>query len=102
MEQDRFIGDAPHPWDCDIVAEWENPRRWWRPQWGARVALAELYDIGLGFDPAWQPLLANVSPSTVQSGSVLEATGSRFKGISEASGGNVSKIPLPTIRWFNC
>jgi hypothetical protein len=49
---------------------------------------AELYDIGLGFDPAWQPLLTNVSPSTVPSGSALTASGSRFKGISEASGGN--------------
>jgi N-acetylneuraminic acid mutarotase len=49
---------------------------------------AELYDAGLGFDPAWRPLLTNVSPSIVQSGSALTASGSRFKGLSEASGGN--------------
>jgi hypothetical protein len=51
----------------------------------------ELYSIGLGFDPAWQPLLNNVSPSIVPSGSMLTASGSRFKGISEASGGNGSQ-----------
>jgi hypothetical protein len=49
---------------------------------------AELYNIGLGFDPSWQPVITNVSPSTVPSGSALTASGSRFKGISEASGGN--------------
>jgi len=49
---------------------------------------AELYDPGLAFDPAWQPLLINVSPAIVPSGSALIASGSRFKGISEASGGN--------------
>ena len=49
---------------------------------------AELYDQGLGFDPSWQPLLTTVSPSPLLSGSALTASGSRFKGISEASGGN--------------
>jgi large repetitive protein len=52
---------------------------------------AELYDVGLGFDPNWHPLLTNVSPSIVPSGSALTVTGSRFKGISEASGGNGSQ-----------
>jgi hypothetical protein len=55
---------------------------------GPIVSSAELYDVGLGFDPAWQPLLTNISPSTVPNGSALTASGSRFKGISEASGGN--------------
>jgi hypothetical protein len=49
---------------------------------------AELYDQGLGFDSNWQPLLTTVSPSILQSGSSLTASGSRFKGVSEASGGN--------------
>ena len=49
---------------------------------------AELYDQGLGFDSNWQPLLTTVSPSILSSGSSLTASGSRFKGISEASGGN--------------
>jgi hypothetical protein len=48
----------------------------------------ELYDQGLGFDPNWQPLLTTVSPPILQNGSSLTASGSRFKGISEASGGN--------------
>ncbi len=55
---------------------------------GAYLSSAKLYDPGLGFDPSWQPLLATVSPSVVPGGSSLTASGSRFKGISEASGGN--------------
>jgi hypothetical protein len=55
------------------------------------LSSAELYDVGLGFDPAWQPLLTSVSPSTVSSRSALTAFGSHFKGISEASGGNGSQ-----------
>jgi Putative Ig domain/Galactose oxidase, central domain/Kelch motif len=53
-----------------------------------RLSSSELYDQGLGFQPAWQPLLTTVSPSPLMSGSALTASGSRFKGISEASGGN--------------
>ncbi len=53
-----------------------------------RLSSAELYDQGLGFDPSWQPLLTAVSPSILHSGSELTASGSLFKGISEASGGN--------------
>jgi hypothetical protein len=49
---------------------------------------AELYDQGLGFDSNWQPLLTTVSRSILQSGDSLMASGSGFKGISEASGGN--------------
>jgi len=49
---------------------------------------AELFDQGLGFDSSWQPLLSTVLPSILQNGSELTASGSRFKGISEASGGN--------------
>ncbi len=52
------------------------------------LSSAELYDPGLGFDPTWQPLLTMVSPSILPSGSELTASGSQFKGISEASGGN--------------
>jgi hypothetical protein len=51
------------------------------------LSSAELYDPGLGFDPNWQPLLTTVSPLIVP-GSELTASGSRFQGISEASGGN--------------
>ena len=54
---------------------------------GPALSSAELYDPGLGFDPGWQPLLTMVTPLIVQ-GSELTASGSRFQGISEASGGN--------------
>ena len=54
---------------------------------GLLVSSAELYDQGLGFDPNWQPLLTTVS-SFILPGSELTASGSRFQGISEASGGN--------------
>jgi Galactose oxidase, central domain/Kelch motif len=55
---------------------------------GIALSSAELYDQGLGFDPSWQALLTTVSPSILHSGSELTASGSLFKGISEASGGN--------------
>jgi hypothetical protein len=49
---------------------------------------AELYDVGLGFiRPDWQPQIA-AATSPLISGSRLMLTGSRFKGISQASGGN--------------
>src|SRR5437762_1335140 len=54
---------------------------------GPALSSTELYDPGLGFNPGWQPLLAMVTPLIVQ-GSELTASGSRFQGISEASGGN--------------
>jgi hypothetical protein len=61
------------------------------------LSSAEVYDPGLGFDPNWQPVLTTVSPSPIFSGT-LTASGSRFKGISEAAGGNVqnssSNYPL--------
>ena len=52
------------------------------------LSSAELYDPGLGFIVSWQPLLTTVSPPIVPNGGALTASGSRFKGISEASGGN--------------
>src|SRR5262249_23146394 len=51
----------------------------------------ELYDVGLGFDPNWQPLITLLSPSVVRSGKGLTVYGSGFKGVSEASGGNESQ-----------
>jgi hypothetical protein len=55
---------------------------------GYYLTSAEVYDQGLGFDSNWQPLLSTVSPSILPSGSSLTASGLRFRGISEASGGN--------------
>jgi hypothetical protein len=58
---------------------------------GTLLSSAEFYDSGLGFDSIWQPLLTTVSPSILHRGSELTASGSRFTGISEASGGNGSQ-----------
>jgi hypothetical protein len=55
---------------------------------GFQLSSSELYDPGLGFNPIWRPLLTTVSPSILPDGSALTASGSVFKGISEASGGN--------------
>jgi len=54
----------------------------------SKLNIAELYNQGIGFDSNWQPLLTTVSPSVLQSGDSLMASGSRFQGISEASGGD--------------
>jgi hypothetical protein len=49
------------------------------------LSSAELYDPGLGFNSSWQPLLTTAGIGT---GNAIMVSGSRFKGISEASGGN--------------
>ena len=51
------------------------------------LSSAELYDIGLGFIPGWQPQITTATSPLVL-GSSLMLTGSRFQGISQASGGN--------------
>jgi len=61
---------------------------------------AELYDVGLGFvRPDWQPQIATVTSPLI---SRLTVTGSRFKGISQASGGNYqdssTNYPLVQLR----
>src|SRR5436190_11612221 len=43
---------------------------------GSPLSSAELCDLGLGFDPSWQPLLTTVSPSILPDGSALTASGS--------------------------
>jgi hypothetical protein len=49
---------------------------------------AELYDTGLAFvRPSWQPQIVTATSPLVL-GSNLMLTGSRFQGISQASGGN--------------
>src|SRR4029077_17892847 len=49
------------------------------------LASAELYDIGLGFiRPDWQPQIKTVT-SPLVSGSSLTISGSRLKGVSQAS-----------------
>jgi len=62
---------------------------------------AELYDVGLGFNGVWRPRIGT-APSTLTSGHRLRLTGSRFQGISQASGGNTqdssSNYPIVQLR----
>jgi hypothetical protein len=51
------------------------------------LASAELYDVGLGFNTTWQPQIAT-STSPLTNNGCLTLTGSRFRGVSEGSGGN--------------
>jgi hypothetical protein len=56
----------------------------------ALTSAAELYDTGLGFSNSWRPQLsATTSPFVL--GTNLALSGSGFRGISEASGGNGSQ-----------
>jgi hypothetical protein len=72
----------------------------WGP--GGVLNSAELYDRGLGFLDAWRPVLTNVT-SPLLLGNPLSASGSRFQGISETSGGNTyqnssTNYPLMQLR----
>jgi hypothetical protein len=63
----------------------------------------ELYDIGLGFvRPDWQPQITTAT-SPLITGSSLILTGSRFQGISQASGGNFqdSSTNYPVVQLLN-
>jgi hypothetical protein len=51
------------------------------------IGSAELFDRGLGFMDAWRPVLTSAT-SPLPLGTPLSATGSQFRGISEASGSN--------------
>jgi len=61
---------------------------------------AELYDIGLGISPSWQPQM--VFPSSLTIGTNLSCIGFHLRGISEAAGGNsqnaASDHPIVQIR----
>jgi hypothetical protein len=63
---------------------------------------AELYDVGLGFSTAWQPEIVTATPILIFSKRRLLLTGSRFQGISQASGGNSqdssSNYPIVQLR----
>ena len=52
----------------------------------AALASAELYDVGLGFRSDWQPEIDR-APRKLLAGNRLILKGSRFQGISQASGG---------------
>jgi len=56
------------------------------------LSSVEQYDVGLGFNASWQPQIATfTSPLSLWSG--LAITGSKFRGISEGSGGNTQNSP---------
>jgi hypothetical protein len=57
---------------------------------GRLTSAAELYDIGLGFTNSAQPQITSVT-SPLNLGNTLAITGSKFRGNSEASGGNGSQ-----------
>jgi hypothetical protein len=49
-----------------------------------------LYDVGLRFHAAWQPEITSPA-APLNLGGSLTLAGSRFRGVSEASGGNTSQ-----------
>ena len=57
---------------------------------GESLTSAELFDLGLGFNPAWQPQVSGLNSPLTLEGS-FAVTGAQFRGISEASGGNSSQ-----------
>jgi WD40 repeat protein len=65
------------------------------------LSSADLFDVGPGFSASWQPQIATCS-SPLSSGGSLTLTGSRFRGISGASGGNYqdssSDYPVVQLR----
>jgi hypothetical protein len=54
------------------------------------LASAELYDVGLGFASSWRPQIASAT-SPLNLGGSLTLTGSKFRGLTEGSGGNSSQ-----------
>lgn len=67
---------------------------------GSDVTICELYDVGLGFKgPDWQPQISSV-PAVLFPATELSVTGSRFRGISQASGGNTqdSSTDYPVVQ----
>ena len=63
---------------------------------------AEAYDVGLGFNSSWRPQITSGTPPLIL-GNGVTLTGSRFRGISEGSGGNSAQdspgdYPLMQLR----
>ena len=69
----------------------------------AYLSSAEVYDPGLGYLPAWQPVLHPITPPLVM-GQALTATGSGWRGhgYTEASGGATynSATNYPLVRLY--
>jgi hypothetical protein len=66
---------------------------------GGDTATAELYDLSLGFDSAWQPAIDTATSSRNHR---IQLAGSGFQGISQASGGNTqdssTNYPIVQLR----
>jgi hypothetical protein len=54
------------------------------------TSVTELYDVGLGFAGSWRPQIATLT-SPLNLGASLALAGSRFRGVSQGSGGNSSQ-----------
>jgi hypothetical protein len=68
---------------------------------GTFMSTADLYDVGLGFNSSWQPQITSITPPFSSGGSLVLA-GSRYRGLSEASGGNGpqdSPSDHPVVQW---
>jgi N-acetylneuraminic acid mutarotase len=65
---------------------------------GAITPTSELFNSGLGYTSATQPQLSGVSSAS--STSALALTGSNFTGVSEASGGSASNIPVVQLEFL--
>jgi hypothetical protein len=68
----------------------------------APLASGELYDVGLGSNSDWQPVIANALSILTKGHRHLRPHRSRFQGISQASGGNTqdssTNIPVVQLR----
>jgi hypothetical protein len=60
---------------------------------GGLGSTAELYDVGLGFSASWQPQISSVTSPVISGGGTAALTGSKFRGISEGSGGTTQDSP---------
>ena len=98
MGGDRRAEHWPLSAHGDLAGQWEGAGRGSN---GGSIASAELYDVGLGFSASWQPQIPTFT-SPLSLGGSLTLTGSRFRGISGASGGNSqdssSDYPLVQLR----
>jgi len=55
------------------------------------LSSSENYNVGLGFNPSWQPQITSPISPVSPGISSLVLTGSQFRGVSEGSGGNSSQ-----------
>ncbi len=70
---------------------------------GSGVGNADLYDLGLGFQPAWRPLLGSAT-TPLSTGDTLMAVGAGWRGFgnTEAAGGgpNSSATNFPLVQLY--